>query len=72
MHICLVSVEVATVVEMTSKKIFRNQADVARTPHFWEKKNVPASNTADEFTEKVQTWKLFFAKNVNFKVITDD
>jgi len=36
MHISLVSAELALVVEMVSKKNFRNQEDVVSAPHFFE------------------------------------
>ena len=63
MHIYLVSAELALVVEMTSKKVFRNQADVVSTPHFL-RKFVPPTNMFEECTEKVQAWKLFSDKTL--------
>jgi hypothetical protein len=64
MHICLVNAGAEAVVGMTSKKIFRNQVDVAFTLHFFRKKFMPTSNTYEEFTEKVQAWKLFSDKKL--------
>jgi hypothetical protein len=63
-HILLVSVELVPDVEMTSKKIFRSQADVACTPHFFGEKFVTMINMSEECTEKVQAWKLFYDKTL--------
>jgi hypothetical protein len=63
-HVFLVSAGLAPDVEMTSKKIFRNQAAVAYTPHFFGEKFVTVINMFEECTEKVQAWKLFYDKTL--------
>ena len=61
-HIFMVRAGLALIVEMTSKKIFRNRDDVAFTPHFFFKNVWRRSMRCWECTEKVQAWKLFSGK----------
>jgi len=64
MHICPVSADGQGAVRMTSKKIFRNDAGVAFTLHFFAGNLCRESTPQTECTEKVQAWKLFFAKTL--------
>jgi hypothetical protein len=50
MHIWLASAGLARVVEAATKKIFRNQANVAFTPHFFREKIAPVVSTFVECT----------------------
>ena len=62
--VCSDNIEFAVINELSTKNFFRNQASVAQTLHFFRKKVLLASNTFDEFTEKVQAWKLFSEKTL--------